>query len=303
MLWLSKHARVRNDLSAYIDGQLSQNARTSVEGHLAGCEACTRELEELRATISAVGALPEGDAPRSFAVTPELLGQRISRLASETPPVAIGMRLAGAAVAVALAVVVVGDLGVGGDGDGGGTASSGGVGADRASNLESASDAAESGEIAGAPGATSLPEERDGADSFSGSPPAAAQQGAIAACPAAADTAGGGTSGGTGGGGVGGPATSPVPLPEPTPTPSLDPAALAECEVVGTDESTANDAPVAQNAPAEPGDASGGEAAASLADDGGISAWTVLEIALVGALVALLIGIVAELLLRRRRAV
>jgi hypothetical protein len=302
MLWLSKHTRIRNDLSVYIDGQLSQNARTAVEKHLAACEACARELEELRATISAVGALPEADAPRSFAVTPEVLERRISRPAPETPPVAIGMRLAGAAVAVALAVVVVGDLGVGGDGDGGGTASSGGaVGADRSSNLESAGDADESAEMAGAAAATTLPEEGDGADSFASSPPGAAQQGGIAACPAAADVTGG-TSGGAGSGvgGVGGPAASPVPPAEPTPTPTLDPATLAMCDEIAAAQKTATDPAVVHvDGPFEA--ASGSEAAAS--EEGGVSAVTILEIVLAGALVALLIAIGAELLSRRRGAI
>ena len=39
----------RDDLSAYIDGQLDPRRQEAEEGHLAGCASCRQELEELRA--------------------------------------------------------------------------------------------------------------------------------------------------------------------------------------------------------------------------------------------------------------
>src|SRR6266542_4386252 len=117
MLWLSKHARLRNNLSPYIDGRLTGRETTALEAHLALCEACRRELDELRATALAMRQLPEAEAPRSFAITPGMLERRAAAAARPTPAIGAGTRLAGVAVAVALAVVLVGDLTFG-DGNG-----------------------------------------------------------------------------------------------------------------------------------------------------------------------------------------
>ena len=40
--------KVRQHLTAYLDGELPAALRTEVAEHLAGCPACARELEELR---------------------------------------------------------------------------------------------------------------------------------------------------------------------------------------------------------------------------------------------------------------
>ena len=55
MHWLNKHAR--DQLSPYIDGALSDSERNAVDAHLAVCEACRLELEELRATAAAARGL------------------------------------------------------------------------------------------------------------------------------------------------------------------------------------------------------------------------------------------------------
>jgi len=58
---------LRELLSAYLDGALSEPARRELEARLAGSEDLRRELAELRAVAEAVRALPKHDAPAGFA--------------------------------------------------------------------------------------------------------------------------------------------------------------------------------------------------------------------------------------------
>ncbi len=110
MLWFDRHRRLRDQLSAYIDGELDDAASVRLEAHLVGCESCRADLDELRATVDALRELPQAEAPRSFALAPErVAGPRPAAVA--TPPLAVGLRLATAAVAAALAVVVIVDVG------------------------------------------------------------------------------------------------------------------------------------------------------------------------------------------------
>jgi anti-sigma factor RsiW len=119
MFSISTHRRFRDQLSAYIDGELEAAAAERLEAHLAACEGCRLELEQLRATAAALRDLPEAEAPRSFTLSPKAtrLGESPERAAGRRPltrataPLALGMRLAAAGVAVALAAVFVVDLG------------------------------------------------------------------------------------------------------------------------------------------------------------------------------------------------
>src|SRR5438094_10655120 len=88
MLWLSKHARLRNNLSPYIDGRLTASQATALKAHLAVCETCSRELDELRVTATALNELPQAEAPRSFAITPEMLERKAGAGARPTPRLA-----------------------------------------------------------------------------------------------------------------------------------------------------------------------------------------------------------------------
>lgn len=65
-------------LAGYLDrpGDLPHEERVSIETHLATCQACRETLAELRAVIMAMSALPEAAPPRSFALTPEMVGSR-----------------------------------------------------------------------------------------------------------------------------------------------------------------------------------------------------------------------------------
>ena len=109
MLWLDRHRRLRAQLSAYIDGALDAPAVDRVEAHLAGCERCRAEMEDLRATIAALKELPQAEVPRSFVLSPEQAAAR--RPPQPAVPLAFGMRVATAGVAVALVAVVMADLG------------------------------------------------------------------------------------------------------------------------------------------------------------------------------------------------
>ncbi len=69
MVWLwNRHKPCQRLLSAYVDGQVTEPERRTVEEHLSGCGPCTSDLEELRATVALLRALPELPVPRSFAL-------------------------------------------------------------------------------------------------------------------------------------------------------------------------------------------------------------------------------------------
>ena len=68
LFWRRKHPIADQELSAYVDGQLSPDARARVEQHIESCAACRETVDELRALRSALQALPREDAPRSFAL-------------------------------------------------------------------------------------------------------------------------------------------------------------------------------------------------------------------------------------------
>ena len=115
MFWFDRHRRLRDQISAYVDGALDPPAAGRLEAHLGECEGCRTELEQLRSTVAALRELPEAQAPRSFALSPERAAVR--RPAVPAAPLAFGARIAAAGVAVALAAVLVVDLGdLGGDG-------------------------------------------------------------------------------------------------------------------------------------------------------------------------------------------
>jgi hypothetical protein len=113
MFSISAHRRLRGQLSVYIDGELRGAAAERLEKHLAGCEGCRLELEQLRATVAALHDLPEVQAPRSFTLSRESAALAAGRRprARAAAPLALGVRLAAAGVAVALAAVFVVDLG------------------------------------------------------------------------------------------------------------------------------------------------------------------------------------------------
>jgi hypothetical protein len=109
MLWFDRHRRLRVQLSAYIDGALDAAGVERLEAHLAACERCGAEIEELRATVAVLKGLPQAELPRSFVLSAEHAAA--GRPPRPAAPLAFGMRIAAAGVAVALAAVLMVDLG------------------------------------------------------------------------------------------------------------------------------------------------------------------------------------------------
>ncbi len=78
----------QEQLSAALDGMLASEEQAALDAHLAGCETCTRELEELRQVRMLLHALPTPALPRSFLLPTEgelAAPRRPSRTAERTP--------------------------------------------------------------------------------------------------------------------------------------------------------------------------------------------------------------------------
>ena len=102
-LKVGRHGRLRELLSAYVDGQVSASEASRVQEHLAACAECRRELEALRATVSLLRSLPQVQPSRSFALAeaPEPADRRW--------PVAWGARAAMSVAGLVLAALLLGD--------------------------------------------------------------------------------------------------------------------------------------------------------------------------------------------------
>lgn len=285
MLWLNKHARFRGKLSPYIDGRLTPGETGELEAHLAGCDACRRELDELRATASVLRELPQAEPRRSFALTPGMLERRATPRPS-APPLAAGMRLASAAVAVALTVVAIGDLSMGG---GTGDEAGGGAVMESPDELRTAGETgmgleAPAEDAAGPEAGGGEPEYDADAPRDASSPPAAYADGCIDTLSA-----------------TGAPEEG-TSVSTPTPAPGVDGTSTFCAEEAGAAAGALGSAtPEAVEAQLNAADEAAATASGSETDDGGISALNVAEIVLAGALIALLTGITVELALRRRR--
>jgi|GEM_PF-6815844 len=59
--------KIRELLSAYLDGEATKKERKLIEEHLASCRLCAEELEELRRVVGLLRALPKEIAPEGFA--------------------------------------------------------------------------------------------------------------------------------------------------------------------------------------------------------------------------------------------
>jgi hypothetical protein len=102
------------ELSAYLDQELTGTARQELEAHLETCETCRRRLAALRQTVSAVQALPTEAPPRVFTIPPQRQQRRVTA----------GWAWAGGALAAACLLVVVTTIGLANLPHGGGMATS-----------------------------------------------------------------------------------------------------------------------------------------------------------------------------------
>jgi hypothetical protein len=69
------------ELSAYLDNEVAETTRVSIESHVASCSACRARLDELRRISHGIAALPHLPAPAAFA---DDVRRRIR--AAHTPP-------------------------------------------------------------------------------------------------------------------------------------------------------------------------------------------------------------------------
>ena len=100
---IRRHAKLRELLSAYIDGEVSASETLRVEEHLARCQECQGELASLRSTVGLLRRLPEMAVPRSFSLS-EAPQRR------PTPTIVWTARLATSVAAVLLVALLLGDI-------------------------------------------------------------------------------------------------------------------------------------------------------------------------------------------------
>jgi hypothetical protein len=108
------NGHVLDQLSAYIDYELPDSERERVREHLRRCPVCETELATLKATKQLLNEMPLHPVPRSFILTPDMVGQAMSgpveRRRSLGWNLAGRLRTATAVVAVLLVLVLTGDL-------------------------------------------------------------------------------------------------------------------------------------------------------------------------------------------------
>ena len=101
--------RQREQLSAFLDGELSEGERIALERHLQGCAACQHALAELRQVRTLLRALPVPALPRAFTLPePGAVPESLRPAARRPAASAARVRLAGAAQRVGTLAAAVG---------------------------------------------------------------------------------------------------------------------------------------------------------------------------------------------------
>jgi hypothetical protein len=104
LLGIRRHERLQTLLSSYVDAQVTPAEAARVESHLTGCEECQRDLDNMRATVGLLRAMPELQPSRSFYLTAEPEPIRRSWA------VQWGGTLATAAAAAVFITLIAGDM-------------------------------------------------------------------------------------------------------------------------------------------------------------------------------------------------
>jgi hypothetical protein len=100
-------------LTAYLDGDVTTGERDRLDEHLRSCGECRRELASLRATVVLLRSLPTYRPRRSFQLTPEAVATARpwwERLGLRLLPALPAFRAAVVATAILLAAVSAGDV-------------------------------------------------------------------------------------------------------------------------------------------------------------------------------------------------
>jgi len=98
-------------ISAYLDDALSAKETEQVDFHMASCDICVLETDELLSVINVLRAMPTVPAPRSFAI-PVPVRAWVPEPSRPwwSPAPLMGLRAAAAGAAIALAIVFAGDI-------------------------------------------------------------------------------------------------------------------------------------------------------------------------------------------------
>ncbi|MGQ9492522.1 MAG: zf-HC2 domain-containing protein [Anaerolineae bacterium] len=103
----TEHELCQEDLSAFLDGQLTPQERLRVERHLEKCTACRRDLASLQQIVDLLRVTPAIKPPRSFFIP---ASERARSRQLQRTRLAYGyMRVATAMATVLLVLVVSGD--------------------------------------------------------------------------------------------------------------------------------------------------------------------------------------------------
>ncbi|HLB28734.1 MAG TPA: zf-HC2 domain-containing protein, partial [Dehalococcoidia bacterium] len=103
------HRRLRRRLPLLLDQRLLPGEQRRLEEHLAACQACRREIEELRAVREMLQRWPLAEAPRAFALEP-VHHEAVRARGVPGPLLQRAMPLTAALAALFLAAVVSLDL-------------------------------------------------------------------------------------------------------------------------------------------------------------------------------------------------
>lgn len=94
------HDELKENLSAYLDGELTAPHRTELENHLAACQDCRRELESLRRASTRFRA--EGTRRAPPGLEGEVLGRSAASAQARRPALSLAL---GTAVTVAVLLI------------------------------------------------------------------------------------------------------------------------------------------------------------------------------------------------------
>ena len=98
-------------ISSYLDSALSNKDMEQVDFHISSCDFCAQEIDEIRAVVGVLRAMPTVPAPRSFAIpVPARSWVPEPSRSWWSPAPLLGLRAAAAGAAITLAVVFAGDL-------------------------------------------------------------------------------------------------------------------------------------------------------------------------------------------------
>ena len=104
LLGIGRHDRLRTLLSSYVDGRVSPAETARVESHLSRCEECQRDLDNMRATVGLLRAMPDLQPSLSFYMT------AVPEPVRRSWAVQWGGAVATAAAAAVFITLIAGDL-------------------------------------------------------------------------------------------------------------------------------------------------------------------------------------------------